>query len=382
VLLFFLRITAYRFEQLRNLTMSEFEQKMAAAEALLRSQHLDALVLKRVSSVAWATCGAPTHVNTAAETGVATLVIKPSERHLITSRIEAPRLEMEEGLARQGWTFHVGNWYEGDKALAQLTVNGRAGADVPLPGMADLADAVSAMRSQLLPEEQARMRELGTLCAAAMRAAIQRVKPGQSEQEIAAGLAYEAQSRGVQAIVNLIATDERIYNYRHPLPTDKELDKYAMLVLCGRKHGLVCSITRLIHFGPLPSELQRKMEAVAQIDATFINATRPGATLGEIFAKAQAQYAATGFADEWQLHHQGGPVAYEAREVIATPDMTGAVTAGQGFAWNPSVTGTKSEDTFLVGKEGNELLTVIDGWPALTVEAEGVTIQRPAVLVV
>jgi hypothetical protein len=46
------------------------------------------------------------------------------------------------------------------------------------------------------------------------------------------------------------------------------------------------------------------------------------------------------------------------------------------------VTGTKSEDTFLVGKEGNELLTVIDGWPALTVEAEGVTIQRPAVLVV
>lgn len=362
--------------------MSEFEQKMAAAEALLRSRHLDALVLKRVSSVAWATCGAPTYVNTASDTGVATLVIKPGERHLITTRIEAPRLEKEEGLVKQGWTFHVGDWFEADKALAQLTVGGRTGADVQLPGMADLADSVSAMRSQLLPEEEARFRDLGKLCAAAMNAAVQRVKPGQSEQEIAAGLAYETQSRGAQAIVNLIATDERIYNYRHPLPTDKKLDKYAMVVLCGRKYGLVCSVTRLVHFGPLPAELQRKMEAVAQIDATYINATRPGATLGEIFAKAQAQYAATGFADEWQLHHQGGPAAYEAREVIATPGMTATVAAGQVYAWNPSITGAKSEDTFLVSKQGNEVLTVVDGWPTLTVEAEGVSIKRPAILVV
>jgi Xaa-Pro aminopeptidase len=362
--------------------MSEFERKMAAAEALLRSHNLDALVLKRVSSVAWATCGAPTYVNTAADTGVATLVIKPGERHLITSRIEAPRLENEEGLVKQGWAFHVGNWYEADKAQAQLTANCRVGSDVQLPGMAYLADAVSAMSSQLQPEEEARFRELGALCAQAMHAAILRVKPGQSEQEIAAGLAYETQARGAQAVVNLIATDERIYNYRHPLPSNKRLDKYAMVVLCGRKQGLVCSITRLIHFGPLPADIQRKMEAVALIDATFINATRPGATLGDVFARAQAQYAETGFADEWQLHHQGGTAAYEAREIIATPGMTTAVAAGQVYAWNPSIAGIKSEDTFLVGKESNELLTVIDGWPTLSVTAEGVSIKRPAVLVV
>ncbi len=362
--------------------MNEFERKMAAAEELLRTHNLDALVLKRVSSVAWATCGAPTYVNTAADTGVATLVIKPGERHLITSRIEAPRLEREEKLVAQGWTFHVGNWYEADKALAQLTVGGRSGCDVQLPGMADLADTVSMLRSQLQPEEEARFRDLGKLCADAMNAAVQRVKPGQSEQEIAAGLAWETQSRGAQAVVNLIATDARIFNYRHPLPTDKKLDSYALMALCGRRHGLVCSITRLVHFGPLSAELQRKMEAVAQVDATFINATRPGATLGEIFAKAQAQYAATGFADEWQLHHQGGPVAYEAREAIATPGMTTKVAASRAYAWNPSITGAKSEDTFLVGEGGNELLTVIDGWPALTVSAEGVEIQRPAILVV
>jgi hypothetical protein len=78
-----------------------------------------------------------------------------------------------------------------------------------------------------------------------------------------------------------------------------------MLVLCGRCWGLVCSITRLIHFGRLPDKLCRKAEAVARVDATFITATRPGRTLGEIFWRGMAAYAETGFPDEWRLHHQG-----------------------------------------------------------------------------
>lgn len=361
--------------------MSEFQQKMAAAEELLRAANLDALVLRRVSSVAWATCGAPTYVNTASNEGIATLVIKPGEQHLITNRIEAPRLEREEGLAVQGWRFHVGNWFEPDKALAELTAGLRVGSDTPLAGASDVAGEVSRMRSILLPVEQERMRALGALCAEAMQAAIEKVQPGQTEYEIAALLAYETERRGAQAIVNLIATDERIFSYRHPLPKGKKLDKYAMLVLCGRQRGLVCSITRLVHFGPLPDEIRRKANAAAKVDATFINATRPGRTLGEVLARAQAVYAETGFAHEWQLHHQGGPTGYEARETIVTPGMAATVVAGQAFAWNPSITGAKVEDTMLVGADKNEVLTTIAGWPMLDVEAEGITIQRPDIWV-
>ena len=80
----------------------------------------------------------------------------------------------------------------------------------------------------------------------------------------------------------LAAADERVYNVRHPIPTDKVIDRYAMLVLCGRKHGLVCSVTRLVHFGPLPDDLRRKMDACAEVDAAMLAASQPGATLGEI----------------------------------------------------------------------------------------------------
>ncbi len=356
--------------------MSEFDQKQSRIQALLAGQGLEALLLQRASSFAWATCGASSYINTATTNGEASLLITPTGRYLIANNIEATRLEQEEKLVAQGWGLVVNPWYESQDAISRLSNGLKLGADGPYPGAVQLAGEMARLRVNLLPEELDRFRTLGRLCAEAMDAAIRAVQPGQTEYQIGSRLVFEAEQRGVQAIVNLIATDERIFAYRHPLPTDKPLDRYAMLVLCGRRWGLVASITRLIHFGPLPDELRRKAEAVAQIDAAFITATRPGRTLGQVFETAVAAYAQTGFAQEWQLHHQGGPAAYEPREYVATPGSTDMVQAGQVYAWNPSITGAKSEDTVLVGEAGNEVLTEISGWPMLSVEG----LSRPAIL--
>jgi antitoxin VapB len=360
--------------------MSEFSKKLEKIQALLSQKELDALLLRNVSSFAWATCGAASYVNTAATEGAAALLITPTGRYIVSNNIEAARLEKEEGLKEQGWAFRVGPWYEAEQHVAELTRGLRLGSDSPYGGATDLSAAISQMRADLMPEEGERFRVLGQLCAEAMDEAVQAVRPGQSEYEIAGLLARAAESRGAQAIVNLIASDERIYSFRHPLPTSKKLDRYAMLVLCGRRWGLVCSLTRLVHFGPLPDELRRKAQATALVDATLIAATRPDRTLGEIFEQGQTVYAVTGFADEWQLHHQGGPVGYEPREVVATPSSPDVVTAGQVYAWNPSITGVKSEDSILVGENDNAVLTEIDGWPAITVPVGDQEINRPAIL--
>ena len=362
--------------------MNELNDKLRRIGELLASKGLDAMLLRRVSSFAWATCGAASYVNRATTEGAATLLITPERRYLITNNIEATRLEQEEKLADQGWEFRVTPWHEVADGMEELTRGLKLGADGPHPGATDLSAELARLRANLLPEEVERFRTLGSICAEAMDSAIRAVRPGQTEYQIAAQLAQETESRGAQAIVNLIATDERIFSFRHPLPTDKTLDRYAMLILCGRRWGLVCSITRLVHFGPLPDELRRKMEAVARVDATFIAATRPGRALSDIFERATAAYAQTGFADEWQLHHQGGPAGYEAREYVATPGLTDLVSVGQVYAWNPSITGTKSEDTMLVAEDGNEVLTSISGWPTLSVDVEGQAepILRPAIL--
>lgn len=359
--------------------MNELDLKLSRLRALLAERQLDALLLRQVSSFAWATCGAASYVNTAASEGAGSLLITPTERYLITTNIEAPRFEREEGLAAQGWTLRVADWYE-PGPLAGLTQGLRLGVDGPYSGAADLSAEVSRLRTDLTSEEGQRFRALGRLCAEAMDQAIRAVRPGMTEYQLAGLLAEASQSRGVQPIVNLIATDERIFAFRHPLPTGKALDRYAMLVLCGRANGLVCSLTRLVHFGPLPAELRRKAEAVAEVDAAFIAATRPSRTLGEVLARGMQAYANHGFADEWRLHHQGGPASYEPRERIVTPGAANLVRAGQAYAWNPSITGVKSEDTILVGDTSNEVITATEGWPTMTVIADGEVWQRPTVL--
>lgn len=354
--------------------MTEFETKLQRLHQLLDARGLDAVVLQRVGSLAWATCGGASYVNTATTFGVAALLITRRARYLLTNNIEAERLLAEEGLAGQGWEPHIHEWYSPQDALTQLTRGLKVGADSPFaPDAVDLNDELARLRAALTPEEGERFRALGRLCAQAMDAAIRAMRPGQTEHEIAALLAHETQRRGVQPIVNLIATDERLFRYRHPLPTDKALERYAMLVLCGRRQGLVCSLTRLAHFGPLPDEVRRKAEAVAAVDAAYLAATRPGATLGEIFRCGQRAYAEAGFADEWRFHHQGGAAGYEPREYLGAPDSSEVVALGQAFAWNPSIAGTKSEDTILVGEAGNEVLTAMDGWPLLEN-------SRPAIL--
>jgi Xaa-Pro aminopeptidase len=364
--------------------MSELETILSQIQALLSERQLEALLLRRVSSFAWATGGAAAYVNTASTEATASLLITPHGRYVITNNIEAPRLEHEEQLAAQGWQFQVSAWHAPGDAIAELAAGFKLGADSPYPGATDLSDEIASLRSQLTPEAGERLRAVGQLCAEAMYGAVREVRPGQTEHQIAGRLALEAESRGVQAIVNLVATDERIYNFRHPLPTGKQLDRYALLVLCGRRHGLVCSVTRCVHFGRLPDELRDKAEAVARIDATLIEATRPGATLGEIFERGITAYAQVGFPDEWTRHHQGGPAGYEPRELLATPGSPARVTADQAYAWNPSISGAKSEDTILVtagAASGNEVLTAIPDWPSLTVTLDdGHTLERPAIL--
>ncbi len=361
--------------------MNELDTKRQRISELLARHHLDALLLRRVSSVAWATGGAASYVNVATTEGASCLLITPSGSYVICNNIEAPRLEQEEKLAAQGWKFSTAPWHSANDAVEALARGLKLGADGAYPGAVDLSAEMARLRAALVPEEGERLVELGRLAAAGMDAAIRAVRPGQTEYEIAAALGAQAQSQGAQPVVNLIATDERIFKFRHPLPTGKRLERYAMLVLCARKRGLVCSITRLVHFGRVPEEIRRKAQACARVDAAMIDATRAGATLDQVIRRAIETYAATGFADEWQLHHQGGPAGYEPREYLGTPGSTDVVLDGQAYAWNPSITGIKSEDTILVGAGGNRVVTEIQGWPMLSIAlADGRSIARPDIL--
>jgi len=339
---------------------------------------VDTLWLRRADNVAWLTGGVDVAVNTADSFGVASVVVTPDACTIWTNTIEAPRLRNEDHVEDRGLAIKATPW----EGPGEVPASSALGVDAPLDGAKDLSTELRALRMRLLPVEVARFRRLGKICADAIQASIYRTRPGMTEWEIAAVLGQETRNRGATPIVVLIATDERIHHFRHPMPTNKVMDKYAMLVLCGRREGLVCSVTRLVHYGPLPADLRHRIEACAQVDAAMIAASKPGVTLGEIFTITQEAYARVGFDGEWKLHHQGGTAGYSPREFLAVPGETVTLDAGVACAWNPSITGTKCEDSILVAEAGHapEIVTANNDWPTLPVKVGDQTFARPLIL--
>ncbi len=168
----------------------------------------------------------------------------------MTSNIEAPRLRQEERLEDLGFEMVEELWYNRGKRTTPLLANKRIGQDGPGNGVT-LSSDLQQLRSVLQAEEVVRLRHASTLAAEIMDEVIRSVRPGISEYEVAARVAAASYKRGGNAVVNLVASDERIYDYRHPLPTNKAVRHYAEIVLCLRYRGVTPSITRLIHFGPL-----------------------------------------------------------------------------------------------------------------------------------
>ena len=363
-------------------TNAELAEKQRRVDEFLDRRGFDGLLLGRVESFAWFSCGGECHVNIAAETGVGALLVRRDRTILITNNVEKSRLTEEE---LRGLSFdpEIRPWWRDDLApiVADLASGQKIASDIDLPGVTALPAEVARLRRSLAPEEVVRYRSLGKAVGEAIGEACMSVEPGMAEHEVAAALAGEHFRRGIQPIVVRVASDERLPKHRHPLPTDSKVKRAVMLVVCGRKHGLIVSTTRIVHFGPVPTELARKHEAVMAVDATLIAATRVGARIGDILNRGVEAYAAQGFPNEWQLHHQGGPTGYAARDYRATPETEDTVQPFQPFAWNPSIAGTKSEDTIIATPDGPEVISLSPGIPTRAVEAGGLTVPRSDLIV-
>lgn len=356
---------------------AELAEKQRRVCGFLEQHGLDAVLLSTIGNFAWITGGGTNQVGMAAEIGPAAILVTREARFLVTDEVEAPRL-LEEELAEQLLEVLGDPWHQPDPAAAaRRRVAGRIAADTMVPGLEPLPADFAALRWSLTEWEVERYRWLGEHAGVAMTHALFHLRPGLSEQQVAGMLAEVLLGLGIQPTVLLVAVDERMARFRHPLPTERRLQRAAMLVVGARKWGLVASLTRLVHFGVPDADLRRRHAAVTAVDAVYLNASRPGAVAGEIFRAGMAAYTAHGFPGEWAHLHQGGATGYSGRDYRATPDSPHVVRDRQAFAWNPSIAGTKSEDTILVTPTGPEVLTLTPDLPQI--EIDGLT--RPDILV-
>jgi Xaa-Pro aminopeptidase len=349
----------------------------------MRRKKLDVLFLTARANFSWLTAGGVNHVPMATAEGASTLAVTPRRACVLANAIEAPRMMAEE-LPADEFRLVTFPWHSDRlkrEAVMDLAAGRRAAADTDLYGLKRLGADFAELRYSLTAAEVVRYKRLGRDVSLLMETVGRAIEPGDTERQVAGLMAELAVAEGIRPFVRLVAADRRIERFRHPIPTSRKVRRRVMYVICGERGGLVAAATRLVGFGPVPAALRRKHQAVCRVDAALILSTRPGARVGDVLAAGIEAYAREGFADEWQLHHQGGPTGYLGREFIAAPGERRRVLRNQAFAWNPSITGTKSEDTILATDRGPALLTRPADWPTVEAEFAGRGIPRADILV-
>jgi Xaa-Pro dipeptidase len=316
---------------------------------------LDAVVLRDHANFAWYTGGADSRVERAIREGVADLVVTAAGDELVaTNAIEAERLRVEQ--VPEGLEVVETPWYE-DRDPRTFLGGGPFGSDLPLAGAAPVGDEVARLRRVLDPDAIERLRAVGADATAALAEAADTVAPGVTERELAGVLAGACHERGLDPTVLLAAGDERISRWRHPLPYDGRVERRGMVVISAQRGGLYANVTRIVELEEPDPEIARHKAACEEIlHRMREEATRPGRSLRDAFDSCRRFYAEAGFPGEWKRHHQGGMTGYASREVIATPATHDPIEVGQAFAWNPSITGAKTEETFLLTERGPEVV--------------------------
>lgn len=362
----------------------EFTEKLGRARGYLEGKGFDGIYLKRRCNFAWITCGGDNRIVDHSEVGWSGVLVTKDRAVLITDNTEMPRIVDEEIIGLPLETLEYA-WYKADlkPSLVKVCGSDNIACDIEIPGLRQLPEDFDRLQYRLTDPEINRFRELGKVTSQVFTKIGRDIERKMTELDVASMVSYELIRKNIQPHLILVACDNRISDYRHPIPTAQKIERYVMYVAVAVRWGLNLSITRFVHFGELPEELRRKNEALLNIEARLILNTRPGRKIVDIFSQHRENFARFGFSNEWQKLHQGGSTSYRIRDIKATLDTpaTEVVMVNQVYAWNPSITGIKCEDTIAVLQTKNEILSEDPNWPLIEIDVDGTAIKRPRLMI-
>lgn len=360
---------------------AEHQEKLARVAGVAQAAGALGVLLGAHHNIAWLTSGRHNRVDVSREAGTSRLLVTADgRRFVLANAIEMPRM-LEEVLAgydyepiEYPWTDDQDAGHAVRSARAVLGDGAVVAADIALPDTLGIESALARARAPLTDGEIERYRLLGREAGQALGHVCRELTPGDDERDIARSVIDAAAGIHARAIVTLVGSDDRLRRYRHPVPAATAWRHVVMVALCAERDGLVVSLSRIVAAGGSP-DLDARTQATAAVFGRLLAGTRPGTTGAALYATAAAAYAEAGFPGEELKHHQGGAIGYRAREWVAHPKSTEIVQARQAFAWNPTITGTKVEDTALVIGDEVEIVTATPDWPVIVLRAGDHPIQ-------
>lgn len=361
-----------------------FQKKIDKVHNFCKQKDADGALLNRCENFSWMTYGGRSHITLNTVEGEAKLLIIDKEVHLFANNIEMKRLlteEIPEEITNK-FILHEYKWWEGNSELKNILKNKKILSDSFFLDTI-FSDDLNKLRIKLDHLEMENYRELGKICDDILYKTAHEITPYMTELEVQGLLYNKLMNKNIEPVLALVFSDISRVTYRHNLPRDIKLGKRVFFSICARKRGLIISATRSMLFIP-DTSLVSQHEKNCYIDSIAIYNSQPEAKLNSVFQKIQIAYEEVGFKGEWMKHHQGGLAGYKAREMTANPSTDYKFEEGVSIAWNPTICGTKSEDTALVFSDDNEIISFPSDskWPELIINIEDNKVRRPNILLI
>lgn len=354
----------------------DFSTKLSRVRAAFNAKGFDAIEIKSQTNFSFITRGRG-FIGLASVMACGSLLITGKDVFLISENIEAERLYKEQ-LGNNPAVTVMG--YPWDEPTKRTEILNRLTSGLNVASEADLESELFKLRTVMTPYDLEDYRKLCHETAVIVERICMNLKPGISEYELAGEIAKQLWSANIEPITLLIAFDERALQYRHPVMTEKILENYALVAVCGRQNGLIASVTRDVLIKADESMI-KKHKKCAQVFAAFLSALSPGNNVSNIYEMGINAYASVGYPLEFKEHHQGGLTGFVPRELRANIGVHHEVRAGEVYAFNPSLQGSKCEDTYLVTEDGIECMTHTGNYHYVEIVRDDITYKIPTVYV-
>jgi Xaa-Pro aminopeptidase len=251
---------------------------------------------------------------------------------------------------------------------ARMTCESRQSLESRLPMRASLAPAagwIEELRMVKSPAEIDRIRRSVETNSRAFEQAIARVRPGMTEQELAAELEYRMRRLGAEkpAFETIVAAGVRSA-LPHARPTAARLKPGDLVIvdMGAQQDGYASDMTRMLFLGTPTAKVKRTYRAVLEAQLAAIDAVRPGASTARVDAAARRVLHGYRLARAF-VHSTGHGLGLEIHEPPRLGKRDKArLQAGMAITIEPGVYlegfgGIRIEDTVVVTDKGCEVLT-------------------------
>jgi Xaa-Pro aminopeptidase len=231
--------------------------------------------------------------------------------------------------------------------------------------MVPIVAPVETLRMVKSAEEIARIRRAVDTNSKAFAAALQRLKPGITENDLAAELDFQMRRHGAEgcAFETIVASGARAA-LPHARPTRNRIepDQLLLIDMGATQDGYASDMTRTVFVGWAKPEWKRRYKAVLEAQLAAIASIRAGVAADKPDREARRVLAAHGLEKEF-THSTGHGLGLEIHEPprLGKKEKT-ILQAGMAITVEPGIYlkdkgGIRIEDTVVVTESGCEILT-------------------------